>query len=135
IEDTQLVGWARGVPGTLCTGGVDGTVAAARWLEATRTLWVEPVSGMVVNMEESRTETLRPQNGGGSVSLLEADLALVDQQVSGYAEQARTRSVLLRTLESWAPWTLGPLGALMVLTGVFRARRHGEQETPDEENT
>ena len=135
IEDTQVPDSAREVPANLFTSGVSGTVTATRWLEATRTLWVEPVSGMVVNMEESRTETLRPQNGGGSVPLLEADLALVDQQVSGYAEQARTRSVLLRTLESWAPWTLGPLGALMVLTGVFRARRYGGQETPEEGNT
>lgn len=134
IEDTQVPGSAREVPATLFTSGADGTVTATRWLEATRTFWVEPVSGMVVNAEENRTETLRSQSGGGSVPLLEADLALLDQQVSGYAEQARVRSVLLRTLESWAPWTLGPLGVLLVLAGAFQAWRHGEREGPEDES-
>ena len=132
IEDTQVPDSAREVPASLFTSGEDGTVTATRWLEATRTFWVEPVSGMVVNAEETRVETLRPRGGGGSVPLLEADLALVDQQVSGYVEQARTRSLLLRALESWALWTLGPFGVLMALAGVFRAWRYGDRRTPQE---
>lgn len=129
IEGTQVPDSAREVPAHLFTSDTSGTVTATRWLEATRTFWVEPVSGMIVNAQETRTETLRPQNGGGSVELLEADMTLADQQVSGYAEQARVRSVLLRTLESWAPWALGPLGGLVALVGVLRARRaRGEPE-------
>ncbi|WP_159940664.1 MULTISPECIES: DUF3068 domain-containing protein [unclassified Nocardiopsis] len=139
IEATQVPDSARPVPAELFREGAPGTVTATRWLEVDRTFWVEPVSGTVVNAHEVRSETLRPQNASGGVPLLYAELAMADQQVSVYAEQARVRSVLLRALDTWAPWTLGPLGALAVLTGLVRAWRAprpepgGEAGAPGEE--
>ncbi|QRN80596.1 MAG: DUF3068 domain-containing protein [Nocardiopsis sp. BM-2018] len=133
VDRTQVPESARDVPAALFDPGAEGTVRANRWLTAERTFWVEPVTGMVVDMAESRSETLRPQNGSGEVALLDAELTLADGQVSGYAEQARTRSLLLRGLDRWAPWTLGPLGTLAVLAGLvtaWRARPPQEEETP-----
>lgn len=125
IESTQVPDSARSVPAGLFREGASGTVTATRWLQVDRTFWVEPVSGIVVNAHESRSETLRPQNDTGEVPLLHAELAMADPQVLAYAEQARVRSVLLRALDSWAPWTLVPLGALAVLSGLVRAWRAG----------
>lgn len=129
VEATQVPESARDVPAALFDPGDEGTVRATRWLTAERTFWVEPVTGMVVNMEERRSETLRPQNGSGEVALLDAELALADGQVSGYAEQARARSLLLRGLDLWAPWTLGPVGVLAVLAGLLTAWRAREADT------
>ncbi|MFD6950760.1 hypothetical protein A6A08_11445 [Nocardiopsis sp. TSRI0078] len=123
IGATQVPDSARPVPADLFRPGAAGTVTATRWLEVRRTFWVEPVSGTVVNAHETRSETLRPRNDSGEAPLLYAELAMVDHQVSAYAEQARVRSVLLLSLGSWAPWTLAPLGALAVLAGVVRAWR------------
>lgn len=123
VDATQMPESARDVPAALFDPGAEGTVSATRWLTAERTFWVEPVTGMVVNMEESRSETLRPQNGSGEVALLDAELALEDGQVSGYAEQARVRSLLLQGLDLWAPWTLGPVGVLAILVGLTTAWR------------
>ncbi|MFD3688201.1 DUF3068 domain-containing protein [Nocardiopsis sp. NPDC058631] len=123
VEAAQVPESARPVPADLFREGASGTVTATRWLEVSRTFWVEPVSGIVVNAHETRAETLRPQDGGGEVPLLYTELVMADNQVSGYAEQARVRSVLLRALDSWAPWTLGPLGGLAVLVGLVRAWR------------
>ncbi|MEU3019623.1 DUF3068 domain-containing protein [Nocardiopsis sp. NPDC007018] len=120
---TQVPDSARDVPAALFDSGAEGTVSAARWIAVERTFWVEPVTGTVVNLEERRTETLRPTNGSGEVELLDADLALAEGQVSGYAEQARVRSLLLRGLERWAPMALGPMGALAVLAGLLGAWR------------
>ncbi|NYH51667.1 hypothetical protein HNR06_001256 [Nocardiopsis arvandica] len=123
IETTQVPDSARPVPAGLFRPEASGTVTATRWIEVDRTFWVEPVSGIVVNVHETRSETLRPQNDSGEAPLLHTELAMVDQQVSAYAEQARVRSLLLRSLNSWAPWTLAPLGALAVLAGLVRSRR------------
>ncbi|GHD18164.1 hypothetical protein GCM10007147_07840 [Nocardiopsis kunsanensis] len=128
IEATQVPGSARDVPADLFTPEARGTVTATRWLELTRTLWVEPVSGTVVNMQETRRETLRTRDSDGAVPLLEADLTMADTQVDGYAEQARVRSVLLRSLDVWAPWTLAPLGVLALAGGLLRARNHRVRE-------
>src|SRR5699024_8832800 len=128
LEATQVPDSARDVPADLFTPGARGTVTATRWLELTRTLWVEPVSGTVVNMQETRRETLRVRNSDDAVPLLEADLTMADAQVDGYAEQARVRSVLLRSLDDWAPWTLAPLGVLALAGGLLRARSHRAQE-------
>lgn len=123
VDRTQVPESARDVPAALFDPAAEGTVRVNRWLTAERTFWVEPVTGMVVNMEESRSETLRPQNGSGEVALLDTELALADGQVSGYAEQARVRSLLLRGLDQWAPWTLGPVGVLAILAGLLTAWR------------
>ncbi|WP_017571974.1 DUF3068 domain-containing protein [Nocardiopsis halotolerans] len=123
IESTQVPESARPVPASLFRPGASGTVTATRWVEVSRTFWVEPVSGTVVNVHETRSETLRPQNAGGEARLLYTELAMAEQQVAAYAEQARVRSVLLRALDSWAPWSLAPLGGLAVLVGLARAWR------------
>ncbi|WP_433700016.1 DUF3068 domain-containing protein [Nocardiopsis sp. CA-288880] len=123
VEAAQVPESARPVPADLFRSGARGTVTATRWLEVSRTFWVEPVSGIVVDAHETRSETLRPQDAGGEVPLLYAELVMADNQVSGYAEQARVRSVLLRALDSWAPWALGPLGGLAVLVGLVGAWR------------
>ena len=123
VSATQVPDSGRPVPAALFDAGARGTVTATRWLEVTRTFWVEPVTGVVVNATEQREETLRPRDGRGSVPLLRAELVLEEPQVAANAEQARVRSVLLRALDSWAPVVLGPLGALAVLVGLFRARR------------
>ncbi|WP_116244883.1 DUF3068 domain-containing protein [Nocardiopsis sp. FIRDI 009] len=126
IESTQVPGSARSVPAALFTPGARGTVTAARWVEVTRVYWVEPVSGLVVNAQEARAETLRPRGGGGEVGLLTAELTLSEGQVIALAEQARVRAFLLTALDTWAPWTLGPLGGLAVLAGLARAWRTRE---------
>lgn len=131
VEATQVPDSARDVPAALFSPAGSGTVTATRWLELTRTLWVEPVSGTVVNVQETRAETLRARDGDGAVPLLEADLTLADAQVEGYSEQARVQSVLLRTLDTWAPWTLAPLGALALAAGLPRARSQRAQEHRD----
>ncbi|MFI6574371.1 DUF3068 domain-containing protein [Nocardiopsis sp. NPDC050513] len=123
IGATQVPDSARSVPAALFTAGAGGTATAARWVEITRTYWVEPTSGMVVDAQESRAESLRPRGGGGEVGLLSAEFTLSEGQVSTLAEQARVRAFLLTALDTWAPWILVPLGGLAVLAGFAQAWR------------
>ncbi|MEV2277607.1 DUF3068 domain-containing protein [Nocardiopsis sp. NPDC049922] len=126
IDATQVPDSARSVPAALFTADAEGTVTAARWVEITRTYWVEPVSGLVVNAQETRAERLRPRGGGGEVGLLSAELTLSEGQVTTLAEQARVRAFLLTALDTWAPWILVPLGGLAVLAGLVQAWRTRE---------
>ncbi|MFL1377706.1 MULTISPECIES: DUF3068 domain-containing protein [unclassified Nocardiopsis] len=136
ISATQVPESAREVPAWLFTPGAEGTVTAGRWVQVMRTYWVEPVSGTVINAHEARLETLRPQNAPGEVRLLYAELGLQEKQIAGRAEQARVRSLLLRSLDSWAPWALGPAGGLLLVAGGVLALRDrsrgGGRGAPDE---
>ncbi len=123
VDATQVPDSARDVPADLFAPGEQGTVGATRWLAVERTFWVEPVTGMVVNMREVRSESLRPRDGSGEAALLDAELVLAEGQVSGYAEQARVRSLLLRVLDPWAPRVLGPVGVFAILAGLLTAWR------------
>ena len=131
IPSTQVPESTRDVPAALFTTGAQGTVSVNRWLALERTFWVEPVTGRVVHMTEDRSETLRPQNGPGEVALLEGEFALSEGQVASLTERARVRSLLLRGLDVWVPWTLGPLGAVAILFGLVQAwRSRSGDETP-----
>ncbi|WP_304451646.1 DUF3068 domain-containing protein [Nocardiopsis sp. YSL2] len=135
VDATQVPDSARPVPAALFAAGAEGTVTATRWLEVTRTFWVEPVTGIVVHAAEQREESLRPRDGRGEVPLLRAELVLEEPQVAANAEQARVRSVLLRALDSWAPAVLGPLGAAAVLVGLVRAWRARDTGSPSGADT
>ncbi|MYR31951.1 DUF3068 domain-containing protein [Nocardiopsis alba] len=130
VPPTQVPESAREVPAFLFDGGARGTVEATRWLELERTFWVEPTTGAVVNMTEERSETLRPLNGSGKVSLLEAELSLAEGQVASLVEGARVRSLLLRAVDLWVPWAAGPLGALTILLGLVQAWRARGEDDP-----
>ncbi|PSK97162.1 Protein of unknown function (DUF3068) [Murinocardiopsis flavida] len=130
VAATQVPGSARAVPAHALGGRGNGTVQATRWLEVTRTLWVEPVTGRVVNAEEQRTETLRAEGGRGRDRvLLDADLAMPDFQVKAAAEQAESHALRLRLTGSWLPMGLGGLGGAVALAGLavaFARRGRGQ---------
>ncbi|WP_017604670.1 DUF3068 domain-containing protein [Nocardiopsis alkaliphila] len=128
VVSTQVPESSRDVPSALFTSGAEGTVSANRWLTFERTFWVEPITGRLVHMTEDRSETLRPQNGSGEVTLLEGEFALAENQTSSLAEQARVQALLLRGLDVWAPWTLGPLGVVAILAGLSQAWRSRDED-------
>ena len=123
VSAAQVPGSARKAPARLFIPDGKGTVTVGRRLQVVRTYWVEPVTGMVVDAHERRLETLRPQNAPGEVNLLYAELDLPEHRISERAEQARARALLLRALRSWAPWTLAPTGALLLVVGGVGALR------------
>lgn len=97
------------------------TVPAERWLEVTRTYWVEPVSGRVVHITEEREETLRPESGQGEAVLLSTELSMPDADTTAAATTARRQALLLRTARDWLPPALAGVGALLLAAGVVRA--------------
>ncbi|MDS1272205.1 DUF3068 domain-containing protein [Lipingzhangella sp. LS1_29] len=122
IPATQVPDSARQVPARVLDSDRDGTVEATRWLELTRTVWVEPVTGHVVHMTEERHETLRSGNGA-QATLVDAELRLVDAHISERVEEAQGQALLLRATREWIPGAFAGLGPLLWAAATVLVRR------------
>lgn len=123
VPPTRVPGSVRDVPASVLDLDGGGTVRAERWVEVTRTYWVEPTSGQVVDLAEQRRETLRTVDGDHERLLLDADLELEPGQAAGAVHRAGERARLLAAVRGWLPLLLGVLGAALVATGTVLARR------------
>jgi Porin PorA len=109
-------------PGKLL-GRPEPAVPADRIYSNTRTVWVEPVSGVIVKGQEEQRSVLRAQQGTGELVVSEATLVFTDETVdkqANDASEARTRIIWLTSL--------GPLvgvlvGIVLVVIGVLLLRR------------
>jgi hypothetical protein len=99
----------------------------------TRTVWVEPTSGIVVKGQEQIRQTLRTVNGQDVITLLDGTLAYNDETVGkqvAAAKQARSDLNLIRTT---LPVGVAVLGLLFLVAGLVlgmrgRARPSGGDE-------
>ncbi|GAA4948754.1 DUF3068 domain-containing protein [Streptomonospora halophila] len=123
FDATQLPDSSSPVPARALGLEEPGTVQANRWLELERTYWVEPVTGRVVDAREVRRETLRPENGGGSRVLLDADLRMAEELVEARVREAEELRTLLRAVRTWLPVGLGTAGGLLFLAAAVRELR------------
>ncbi|MEU5906203.1 DUF3068 domain-containing protein [Micromonospora sp. NPDC047527] len=120
------------VPGNLI-GSTEATVTAGRFYANTRTLWVEPDSGVIVKGQEKQLQTLRDETGADKIKIIDATLVFNEEtqkQQAKAAEDARGQINLLTTV---VPIVLGLLGLALVLLGLFliiRAGRRGPDAAP-----
>ena len=70
-----------GLPGT-------GVADVARYVQITRTLWVEPESGLPVRVRERRVDTLRTPDGVDRLVAFRADLATAPGDVDAQVAEA-----------------------------------------------
>jgi hypothetical protein len=86
-------------------------------VSASRTLWVEPVSGTVIRLVERRQERIA-WPGRGTVVLLAADLAADQVSVHRLARLAGGRRGRLLRLRGGAPAGAAGVGGLLLLVGA-----------------
>lgn len=123
VPPTQVPGSAHDAPAAELGLDRSGTVRVTRWVEVTRTYWVEPVSGHVLDIAEQRRETLRTTEGGGERLVLDADLRMRPGQVQARIQRASDRALLLTLVRAWLPLLLGAAGALVAAVEAVRAAR------------
>jgi hypothetical protein len=103
------------VPGAL-VGSSAGEANVGRFYSNTRTVFVEPVTGVIVRGEEQQFATLRDDSGEDKLTITEANLAFNDETVAEQADTAQDGRRQIRLLT-----TVGPLIALiagLILVGV-----------------
>ncbi len=114
------------VPGRL-VGSEQETVGAERTYAATRTLWVDPTTGIILRRTERIREALRSSSGKDVLTLLAMTLTSTPEQVQAQAEAAHDegRPVILAH-------TIGPLvgavgGALLLVVGLVLVAAQSRQ--------
>lgn len=140
---TQDVPWTRGSTPRL-PGGVDPAdlekAGMERWFTLTRTVLVEPVTGIAVYAEERRTEELRtpkredPANPGKFV-LFDGEVKMTAASSHDLVADAKAQKPWLLFLHDRLPLGLVVAGVLLLAAAVvteYRGRR-GARETGEEE--
>jgi hypothetical protein len=113
------------------------TVPLTRTYAVTRTLWVDPTTGIVLRSNERIRETLRDDAGRDIITLLALTLDSTPEQEAAQAAQARREGIPVRWAHMYGPVMAMVAGALLLGFGLVgmatrsRARRL-QADFPDE---
>lgn len=91
----------------------------------TRTVWVEPVTGQFIKVQELQKKTLVP-DVGSPVALLDAPFVYTDDTVRSAAETSKENRQKLTLVTMWAPIGLVAVGLILLVVGAMvlaRGRR------------
>ncbi|MBA0128088.1 DUF3068 domain-containing protein [Haloechinothrix sp. YIM 98757] len=120
------------VPGRLVDDEDEDTVEVDRYFEAERTMWIDPVTGAVIALEQSvKQELVRDgQDYGAGTTVFDGTLALNDETVETHvaeAEQNGSKLWFLTTLPTIL-WVAGTV--LIVVAGLLLLGRAREDDQP-----
>ncbi|GCD99476.1 DUF3068 domain-containing protein [Embleya hyalina] len=125
----QVVPWMKIPMPRQLPGGLDPVAVEKEgmqlWYTATRKMWVEPVTGIPVYVEETRTEELRtsppaddPNAKPVVTKLFDGTFKLRPEWSAALVADAKDWSGKLRLLHDTAPLALIVVGVLLFLTAV-----------------
>lgn len=95
-----------------------------------RTVWVEPVTGAYIKLQEHQRQFLTIPNHP-KVTVVDTVQLMDDATVKSNVDEYQTKSRLLGAVHGWVPWALGLLGLGLLLIGLLvalmsRHRREGQ---------
>jgi hypothetical protein len=126
----QKVG-TQELPGSVL-GLPDASVVADSMYRTTRTYWVEPASGAVVDYTESMDRRFVYQ--GHVLPAIQGTLALQHDASDATFDLVRTAAIGLPLVKRTLPMIFAPLGLLLVLAGSYLTwRRHTAKRWPDDD--
>ncbi len=139
IPETPLTFSAERLSGLLNTfapGAKSGQVNYSN----TRTIWVEPVTGTFIKVQEQQKKTLTPDTGAPT-GLLDGTFVYTDQTISNNVKAAGDTKGQIQMISSTVPIALAALGALLLILGLFlvatgrrSAARHRAEEISEAES-
>jgi hypothetical protein len=135
VGDTQIA--RRTVPGSL-VGEPDDSLQMLLYYSGTATMWVEPVTGVIIKQSQYQRQDLRKTASGSGTIVFDGSLAYDAATVQSLVDQVNTNKSKLDLLTSTGPLVLGIGGGVMILAGAFllvRGRRAkqappGDQKVP-----
>jgi hypothetical protein len=125
-----------GLLGTFAKGATSGQVTYSN----TRTIWVEPVTGTFIKVQEQQRKTLTP-NTGAPTGLLDGNFVYTDQTISNNVSSAGNTKSQVLMISRNLPIGLAALGAVLLILGLIlvttgrrSAARHRAEEISDAES-
>lgn len=112
------------VPGSM-VGATEPTVTAGRFYSNTRTVWVEPASGVIVRGQEEQAQTLRGPDGSDRLTIIRATLGFTEDTQKKQADVARDARTQINLVTVVLPLVIGGLGVLLLLLGFLLIGRAG----------
>lgn len=99
--------------------GIDekGDVTLDRVYSNTRTLWVEPETGVIIRGQEEQFTTAE-YNGDQVATLTDVTIGYNDETVANNVEDYESLSSQLKLIRVWLPLVGGILGVLLLLIGL-----------------
>ena len=91
------------------------------------TLWVEPRSGRVVDVDEKATTVSVRHPAGGKQTVFESSLKLTDQTVTDQIAVATDDRSTLSLFGTYVPWGLAVAGLAVAVVGAIVGRGRGRQ--------
>ncbi|MFC6085501.1 DUF3068 domain-containing protein [Sphaerisporangium aureirubrum] len=122
VADTPPTAVAtRGLPPRLL--GLPGTrdVPVTLWAQATRTYWIEPITGTPLRTEERIHQAYRTPDGRERLIVLNATLNYTPTQTAKNTATARTEITRIHTLTTTIPLIALTTGTLALLAGALTA--------------
>jgi len=123
------------VPGAL-VGASAPSVQAPVYYTTTRTIWVEPKTGVIVKGNEQAKTTLRDTAGQDKATVIQYDLTFDNATQQTQAKLAKDNISKINAVSLWLPLLGLVLGIILILAGliIMRARdRAAGTERRDEE--
>jgi len=108
----------RDVPGSVVGKPDVPSMTVGRYYENTRTVWIEPYSGVVVKGQEELQQTLRGSDGRDLLTVFGGTLAFTQDTVTKAADDAKEARSQLRLVRVIGPVVLVSVGALLALVGL-----------------
>jgi Porin PorA len=112
------------VPGNL-VGSTAPDVKAPRYYKNTRTVWVEPKTGIILKGQENQSQTLRDDAGTDRLTLFAATLTFDQQTIDESVSLAKDSINKINLVSTVAPLVVGILGVILIIVGLFLALRRG----------
>lgn len=116
------------VPGDL-VGSKDPAYTAPRYYANTRTLYVEPTTGVIVNGTEHQIQTLRGPDGTDQLTLIDTQMEQTADNVANAAQTAKDGKSQLNLITTVVPIAAIVLGLVLTALGAFLvlgAREEGQ---------
>jgi len=110
------------IPGTLAGEPDTPSVQTNIIYSNTKTLWVEPATGIIVKAQQDATQVLETQGGEQVLTLLDAVLTYDEATVDGNADDASSGANRLRLLGAVLPFAALLLGLVAIGAGLVLLR-------------
>jgi hypothetical protein len=121
------------VPGSL-VGASAPSVEAPVFYTDTRTVWVEPKTGVIVKGSEQNKTTLRDSAGQDKATVLQYDLTFDENTQRSQAQLARDNIGKIDLVTTWLPLIGLVVGVLLIILGLLFLRaadRGGRHAAPE----